>query len=182
MDIIETDRLVLRPFEDRDAEDLYAYAKDPRVGGAAGWRPHASAAESRDSIKGLFSSENIAALELRETGRVIGDAGFFGRHPNGYDPKHPDDELGYDLHHDFWGRGLMTEASKALIRWGFERRGFERIWCGCSQDNARSRGVIENCGFCFAFGRTEKNGRKTLMFVLSEEGWRGRISGASQGG
>ena len=48
---LTTKRLTLRPFEERDAEDLYAYAKDPRVGPVAGWPPHASLEESREIIR-----------------------------------------------------------------------------------------------------------------------------------
>ena len=47
MQLLETDRLLLRPFTLDDAEGLYAYASHPEVGPPAGWRPHRSVEESR---------------------------------------------------------------------------------------------------------------------------------------
>ena len=49
--IFETDRLILRPWEETDAESLYEYAKDERVGPIAGWPPHTSVENSREIIK-----------------------------------------------------------------------------------------------------------------------------------
>ena len=46
--MLKTERTLLRPFREGDAEDLYAYAKDPRVGPIAGWKPHGSVEESRE--------------------------------------------------------------------------------------------------------------------------------------
>ena len=53
--VLETPRLLLRPFRDEDAEDVYHYARDPRVGPIAGWPPHKSLEESREVIRSVFS-------------------------------------------------------------------------------------------------------------------------------
>ena len=53
----------------------------------------------------------------------------------------------------FWGQGLIPEASRALIRWGFTELGLETIWCNHYDGNARSRRVIEKCGFRYQFSR-----------------------------
>ena len=65
--ILETPRLVLRPFTPADAEDLYDYARDPRVGPIAGWSPHRSMEESREIIRTVFAAPHVFAVELRET-------------------------------------------------------------------------------------------------------------------
>ena len=77
MTVLETPRLSLRPLRELDAEDLYAYARDPRVGPIAGWPIHESPEESREIIRTVFSAPNVFALELRETGRVVGSAGWW---------------------------------------------------------------------------------------------------------
>lgn len=151
---LETKRLVLRPFAERDAADLYAYAKDPRVGPAAGWPPHTSVEQSLEIIHTVFAAPNVFALVDRESGRVIGSAGFVGRHRT--ELPGPDEELGYALSPDFWGRGLMTEAAWELIRWGFEELDLGTIWCNHYDGNARSRRVIEKCGFRYRFSREEE--------------------------
>ena len=49
--MIKTKRLILRPWEETDAENLYEYAKDPAVGPIAGWPVHTSVENSRDIIR-----------------------------------------------------------------------------------------------------------------------------------
>lgn len=112
MTILTTPRLLLRPFEEGDAAELYDYARDPRVGPIAGWPPHTSVENSREIIRTVFSAHNVFAVADRESGRVIGSAGFVGEHRE--ELPGPDDELGYALSPAFWGRGLIPEASGAL--------------------------------------------------------------------
>ena len=144
MTILTTPRLLLRPFREGDAAELYDYAQDPRVGPIAGWPPHTSVENSLEIIRTVFSAPNVFAVADRESGRVIGSAGFVGEHRN--ELPSPDDELGYALSPAFWGRGLIPEASRALIRWGFTELGLGTIWCNHDDGNARTRRVIEKCG------------------------------------
>ena len=175
--ILETPRLTLRPFLDRDAEDVYAYAKDPRVGPAAGWPPHTSVENSLEIIRTVFSAPNVFALEDKQSAAVIGSAGFVGRHRT--ELPGPDEELGYALSPQFWGRGLMSEAARELIRFGFEDLGLHTIWCNHYDGNERSRRVIEACGFCHQFSQEEAvelmgERRMTHYYALSREEWAAR--------
>ena len=104
MDVIETPRLVLRPFREGDVDDVFAYARDPRVGPQAGWPPHRSRAESLEIIRTIFSAPGVAALVLKQTGRVVGSAGFEDRHSDRLPG--PDDEIGYALSPACWGQGI----------------------------------------------------------------------------
>ena len=174
MTIIETPRLLLRPFSESDAEELYAYAKDPRVGPAAGWPPHASVEESLEIIRTVFSAPNIFAVTRRADGQVVGSVGFVGRHRQ--ELPSPDDELGYALGTAFWGQGLMTEAAEALVHWGFENMKLNTIWCNHYQGNERSRRVIEKCGFHYQFSKEEwvelmKEHRVAHYYALERNGW-----------
>ena len=76
---LETQRLVLRPFQGEDAADLYEYAKDPRVGLPAGWPPHKSQAESLEIIRTVFAAPDTFAVVDKESGKVIGSAGYTGK-------------------------------------------------------------------------------------------------------
>lgn len=147
----ETERLLLRPFTDNDAADVYEYAKSPLVGPAAGWPPHKSRAESLEIIRTVFAAPGVAAVVLKESGKVIGSAGFTGRHRT--ELPGPDDEIGYALNPDYWGRGLIPEAVLALLPYGFQTLGLETIWCGYYEGNQKSRRVIEKCGFLYRFSR-----------------------------
>ena len=171
---LETERLTLRPFTQEDAADLYEYAKDPRVGPAAGWQPHKSVEESREIIGSVFSAPNVFAVVDKPSGKVIGSAGFVGRHQSLLPG--PDDEIGYALSPDFWGRGLMPEAVRELLRYGFEELGLATVWCGHYDFNDKSRRVVEKCGFIYRF--TDKTWaewmeeeRTELYYALTREEW-----------
>ena len=77
--IIETERLILRPWQESDAEDLYTYAKDPEVGPPAGWPPHTSVENSREIINTVLSRSETYAVCLKD-GKPIGSVGL---HLNG---------------------------------------------------------------------------------------------------
>ena len=180
---LETARLRLRPFRDSDAADVYSYARDLRVGPIAGWPPHQSVEESREIIRIVFSAPGVFAMELKETGTVIGSVGFVGNHPAGEFTDCPDDEIGYALSPAFWGRGLMPEAVDAVLEYGFTELGLQRIWCGHYAGNWRSKRVMEKCGFRYQFSRTEfvklvGETRQSYFYLLTKEGWRERVSGA----
>lgn len=145
--ILETERLILRPWKESDAEDLYKYAGDPDVGPIAGWPPHQSAAESLDVIRNVFGGAECYAICLKEDGRAIGAIEL---KLNGHtDMTERDDEceLGYWLGKPFWGRGIMPEAAGRIIRHGFEDAGITRIWCGYYEGNMKSKRVQEKVGF-----------------------------------
>lgn len=183
MDRIETERLILRPFTTDDAEDLYAYARDSRVGPWAGWSPHTSVEESRSIIQNVFSKPGEFAVQLKENGRVIGSASLKDEHPAGEYANCPDAELGYCLNPDYWGRGYVPEAVEALLRYGFEHCGLHRVWCCHFDGNWRSDRVIHKCGFHYQFSRTEfvkllGATRKDYVFMQTGEEWRERVSGA----
>ena len=60
--ILETNRLILRPWCESDAEDLYTYASDPEVGPLAGWPPHTSVENSREIIRTVLSKPETYAV------------------------------------------------------------------------------------------------------------------------
>ena len=172
-----TARLMLRPFRESDAADLYAYAADPRVGPVAGWPVHTSVENSREIIRTVFSSPNVFAVADRESGRVIGSAGFVGEHRT--ELPGPDDEIGYALNPEFWGRGLMPEAVRELLRYGFEDLGLETIWCNHYDGNENSRRVIEKCDFRLRFSQWTDvpllgEERLTHFYALTKGEWQNR--------
>ncbi len=171
---LETRRLLLRPFADGDAGDLYEYARDPRVGLPAGWPPHTSVENSREIIRTVFAAPHTFALVDRSSGRVIGSAGFTGK--SRPDLPAPNDELGYALSAGFWGRGLMPEAVSELLRYAFEEMGLSCVWCSHYADNPRSRRVIEKSGFSFRFEgliSDEPTGEEkpTRFYAMTREQW-----------
>ncbi len=70
--ILTTERLVLRPWKETDAESLYEYAKDPDIGPSAGWPVHQNIAESREVIQNVFHGKECYAVCEKGTDRAIG--------------------------------------------------------------------------------------------------------------
>ena len=101
--MLETERLVLRRWEESDAENLFQYAKDPDVGPIAGWPPHQSVEESLDVIRNVFNGPEAYAICLKKDNKAIGAIEL---KLNGHtDMTERDDEceLGYWLGKPFWG-------------------------------------------------------------------------------
>ena len=74
---METDRIILRPWRESDAEILFKWASNPDVGPRAGWPPHKSVEESLEIIRTVFNdATNTWAIELKETGEAIGAMGY----------------------------------------------------------------------------------------------------------
>ena len=114
--ILETKRLILRPWKEEDAEELYHYAKNPLVGPAAGWPPHTSVENSRDIIRGVLSEPETYAVVLKESQKPIGSVGIMtGSHSN-LEISDDEGEIGYWIGVPYWGQGLIPEAVRELIR------------------------------------------------------------------
>ncbi len=147
---IETDRLILRPWRESDLRDLYRYARDPDVGRMAGWRPHESIYESEVILSMFIRDKKTLALELKETGHVIGSLGLEEMDPDPEADEKLGREIGYVLAKKYWGRGLMPEAVEAVKDYCFRVLGYDYLTCGHFLWNDRSRRVIEKAGFhCF---------------------------------
>ena len=144
--ILQTKRLILRPWSENDAEELYKYASDPEVGPPAGWPPHTSAENSREIIRTVLSAPETYAVCLKENGKPIGSVGL---HRNDLAERDDEYELGYWIGKPFWGQGLIPEASRELLRYAFEDLGMNRIWCGYYDGNEKSLRVQEKLGFVF---------------------------------
>ena len=142
----ETERLILRPWREEDAADLYEYAKDPEIGPPAGWPPNTSVENSRDLIRTVLSAPETYAVCRKTDGKPIGSIGF---HRRDLAEREDEYELGYWIGKPFWGQGLIPEASRELLRYAFEELGMTRIWCGHYEGNIKSRRVMEKLGFVY---------------------------------
>lgn len=141
---LETERLYLRMWKRSDAPQLFAYASNPSVGPRAGWKPHESVAESRKIIETVFRESRVWAIIEKESGRIIGSIGLS---EDRFRPGVNSLELGYSLAEEYWGRGLMTEAAKRVIVYGFEYIGLDVMMIRTGEENLASQHVIEKCGF-----------------------------------
>lgn len=164
---LETERLILRPWNEEDAGDLYAYAKDPQVGPIAGWPPHTSVENSLEIIKDVLSAKETYAVVLKEEDKVVGSIGLMTGSASNLDIPDEEGEIGYWIGVPFWGRGLIPEAAGEMLRHGFEDLHLEKIWCGYFEGNTKSKRVQEKCGF--VYHHTNENIHWELMDDIRTE-------------
>ena len=146
---LQTERLILRPWEEDDAESLYEYAKDPAVGPIAGWPPHTSVENSREIIRDVLSADETYAVCLKQDNRAIGSIGLISPAQSHTALGADELEIGYWIGVPFWGRGLIPEATERLIRHAFEDLGYSALWCGYYEGNEKSKRCQEKTGFTF---------------------------------
>ena len=147
MQIIETERLILRPWRESDAGALFKYASDPDVGPRAGWPPHRSVEESLELIRTVFSGEGMWAVELKETGEAIGCVGYLPASASNLEIGEDQCEVGYWIAKTYWDKGICTEAMRAVVDYCFNVKGFSVLWGDYFPENPASGRVMEKCGF-----------------------------------
>jgi ribosomal-protein-alanine N-acetyltransferase len=137
---IETDRLVLRQFNQDDLDDLAALYGDPVV---MRYYPQTyNLEETRQRLTVIISSYEtddcgLLATILKEDGTFAGRCGILPQHIE----DEPLPEIGYMLHSAYWGRGLATEAARALRDYGFREFGYEAMYSLIRPVNKPSQAV-----------------------------------------
>jgi [ribosomal protein S5]-alanine N-acetyltransferase len=147
---LETERLLLRKMRLDDAEAMFAYASDPEVTRYVPWDTHRSMEDS-ESFLG-FATEGYERGDFGGWGVVLKDDGVFIGTCGidvGYAPEHARAELGYVLSREYWGKGLMPEAVRAVIRLSFGRMGLNRVEARCIAENTASARVMEKAGMTY---------------------------------
>lgn len=145
--ILETKRLILRPWKSSDAESMFQYACDPDIGPSAGWPAHKSVEESRNVIENVLCGKEAYAVCLKEDNIAIGaiELKLFGHSNLARCPE--ECELGFWIGKPFWGRGLIPEAAGELLRHAFEDLAMETVWCGYYDGNRKSERTQQKIGF-----------------------------------
>jgi ribosomal-protein-alanine N-acetyltransferase len=146
---LETKRLILRKMTLADAQGIFEYASDPELTKYTEWDYHKSIEDSVNFLKSVIQKyENQEISEwgviLKEYNKFIGTCAYLW-----WQPAHNRTEIGYTLSRKYWGRGLMTEAVKEVMKFGFEQMELNRIEGRCFVENTASQRVLEKVGMKF---------------------------------
>ena len=174
---IETERLVLRVRTVADAEDIFDYASRPEVSYPSGFPPVNTLGDEVYYLEHILPERNEKdklpagyGIIVKETDTIIGSVDFPRRHE--------DDvlEIGYTLHPDYWGRGYVPEAARALIDLGFKELGLHKIELSCFGSNDQSQRVAEKLGFTLEArirDRKDAQGNRcdSLIYGLLKSEW-----------
>ena len=145
--VLETERMILRQYMDNDAEALFSFRSNPQ---AMHFVPRPLHQSTEDALKMIAQiTDNIVAntaigwaVELKESGKVIGSVSF-----HRIEKEHHRGEIGYMIHPDYWGKGLVTEAAAAAVHYGFTGLRFHSIEAIIDPDNVASARVLEKLNF-----------------------------------
>lgn len=150
---LTTERLYLRQWKEEDAEILYELAKSPEIGPIAGWPVHTDMENSRQIIRDILSKEGTYAVVLKDQNIPVGSVGLMINGASNLGISTDEAEIGYWIGVPYWGRGLIPEAVRELMRYSFEELGLKKLWCGYFDGNEKSWRVQQKCGFKYV--RTE---------------------------
>ncbi|WP_127089154.1 GNAT family N-acetyltransferase [Aquabacter cavernae] len=143
--VLETARLVLRVPQIEDVAAIAEHANNRKIAEMTANLPHPyRPADGRAFIEQLATGDgaHFAVFLKREQGPVFAGMCGFGRRPGESAP-----ELGYWFGEPFWGRGIATEAARAIIDYAFSETDAERLLGAARVVNPASRRVLEKCGF-----------------------------------
>lgn len=174
--MLETKRLILRPWHEGDAQSLYKYAKDPEVGPPAGWPPHTDVENSRQIIQDVLSNPETYAVCLKD-GEAIGSVGLKLKGYTDMTDRDDECELGFWIGKPYWGQGMIPEACRELLRYAFEELNMRAVWCGYYEGNEKSHRVQQKLGFVYHHSTTNldvallKEKRNGHASLLTKEHW-----------
>lgn len=146
---LETERLILRKLVPQDERDVFEYASDPEVSKFTFWNAHKSIEDSRNFINSVLEKyirdeAGEWGIVLKENSKVIGSLGLLH-----LDTKNRLVQMGYVLSRHYWGKGIMPEAVKRVLKFGFEEMELNRIECYHLLPNEKSGRVMQKAGMSF---------------------------------
>jgi ribosomal-protein-alanine N-acetyltransferase len=162
--VLETERIKLRKLSMRDANDIFEYCSDPEVAKYVTWNHHRSVADSMHFLRQSIQNYNEGkasswAIVYKNINKVIGTAGF-----HDYNAQNSRAEMGYALSSSYWNQGIVTEAVKEIIRFGFGVLKLSRIEAKVLPENIASEKVMLKCGMKYE-GFLRKGAKHKDFFV-----------------
>lgn len=145
--VLKTERLVLRQITEQDSMDMMEYFSDPEVMKYYGLQPFHSKQEALDEVEwytNIFQT-NIGirwGITLAGQDKLIGSCGFHNR-----DKRHHRTDIGYELAREYWNKGIMAEAIKAVVTYGYTNYEINRVQALVEPENMASRRLLEKVGF-----------------------------------
>lgn len=163
---IETEHLLLRPFEAGDVDDSLEYRNDPEF---ARFLPHIPQPFTRTDAEQFVHVNMTEPFDVSPTLAVVLDGKVIGTVNLEIDLVSRTAMIGYGIGRRYWERGLAVEAARAVIGWAFADLKLEGIWASTSLENLRSQRVLEKLGM------SPSRGTKEPRFEISGEEWRQQV-------
>lgn len=186
---LETERLVLRSWQDEDFDPFAELCADPEV------MRYFPEPLSRDKVSRLIAMGEecyeahgvfYAPIEVRATGEFIGFAGLDVHVDAGSLPCSPCVDIGWRLKRSAWGEGYASEAARAWLRFGFETKSFDEIVSFTPQLNRLSQRVMQRIGmvrdpvedFLHPYFEPDHDLARHQLYRISREDWQRKSAGS----
>lgn len=174
MEKIETERLILREWQEDDYSDFYEFASDKEVTYNSGCNSLKSLEEGKEAIQFRISFNQSYAIVLKESNKVVGSIGMDTVAPDKKLSNLKQRYIGYMLNQNYWNKGYATEATKAFIERLFNEFNLDIIWSSVYNFNEKSNNVLKKCGFKYKFEKDinyemfkkEKNQVKEMFYAI----------------
>ncbi|MFC5700376.1 GNAT family N-acetyltransferase [Cohnella faecalis] len=147
--VLETERLILRRLQPADANEYFHFASDPLIATHTMWSFHETVEDTKaylDKLENKYEQKTAYhwAIHNKQNRLVVGRTGFIR-----FDHTHDSTEIGFVVSREYWKQGIMTEATRAIIEYGFEELGVNRIESRCNEDNIGSERVMQKLDMNF---------------------------------
>jgi [ribosomal protein S5]-alanine N-acetyltransferase len=175
--VLDTARLKLRPLFEEDVDAVYEYSSDPDITQFLLWYTHRTKDDSFSFIKFARDefdkrSSIIWGIELRAERKIIGTIDL-----RNYNSIHRCGEIGYVIRKNYWNKGFVTEAIKAVIDYGFRELNLNRVEAHCEHENTGSWRAMEKSGMKYEGSLREKvyikdRFRTMKMYSILKKEWK----------
>ncbi|MFT5777938.1 MAG: ribosomal-protein-alanine N-acetyltransferase [Crocinitomicaceae bacterium] len=170
--ILETARFYLRQITMDDCEELFRMESTPEVNRYTGESLATSLSELKEKIRRTSQSDYRVhgygrwAVIGKETDAFLGWAGLK------YLPEFEQVDLGYRFFPEYWGKGVGTETSISILKYGFENLGIERVIAVAHQENKASIRIMEKVGMKFdKLAPYEPGSEDVVWYSLDKKDW-----------
>lgn len=168
--VLETERLILRPFRESDAEDVedvLEYLKEPAVNCFAEMKLNSLEEAKAEMKKRVGETEYYFAIVLKDSAKVIGEIDAFPERGEPHDTSSPLDTFSpcWMLNHAYQGKGYAYEAAHAFFDYLFQQKGARRIYAYTEDYNVSSQHLCEKLGM-----RREGMFKEFVSFVKNPDG------------
>lgn len=180
--MMETERILLRPWKESDLEDFYEYASIPGLGEMAGWKRHKSRKDTKKILRWFMEEKNVLAIVYKENNKVIGSMALEPYREDVAGEEFKDlvgSQVGYVLHKDYWGKEIAPEALDMMQIYCFEELNFDFLFAGTYLFNSQAQAVLEKTGFHFYdrvwLKAVDGEKEKGIYYLLRKEEWEGKL-------
>ena len=149
--MLESKRIYLRRFEEKDAEQLLKWGRNARYHNLAAFENYQNIEEAQRGVEQYMARPESYIICLRQNDQTIGLIELYERGLDEQSGLLKTKEVGFLLDQAFEGQGYMTEALRLILNYAFKKKRQKEIWAGTFVNNEKSQKLLEKLGFQYVY-------------------------------